>query len=59
MTNYVITKYNSTDESIENVVTNMETHLETRDSTNNPIFCIDIVNQGVNKFTGIVVTKGA
>ena len=60
MTLYAATSFSKTDGDIATIVAAMKTHLQTRDSTNNPIWEIDIVRQDeITKYTGIVVTKGA
>jgi hypothetical protein len=60
MPNYVATDYAITGENLEVIAAAFETYLETRDSTNNPIFYIDIIQQGdLMRYTGVILTKGA
>jgi hypothetical protein len=68
MANYVVTKVTyptgSSATTIEGILASMETYIETRDSTTNPIFLMDIIQQKggtdlVTKYTGVILTKGA
>jgi len=56
MAAYAITKYITEDYDPTVVAANLETHIETLDSTNNPIVLCDIVyNAKTGKFVGIVL----
>jgi hypothetical protein len=55
MANYAITDYRTKIGAVADVLNEMETYLETKDSTTNPIYLIQIVQHGGSLVEGVIL----
>lgn len=58
MAAYVITDYKTDPGPAADVLAAMETYLETKDSTTNPIVMCTVVQIGPNRFQGVILHQG-
>lgn len=59
MAAYVITDYKTDPGDAASVLAAMETYIETKDSTNNPMVMVTVVQIGPNRFQGLILHQGA
>lgn len=57
MTNYAINKFTTDESDLATVVADLETQLETLDSTNDPVVYIDVVVLPNGFIQGVLITS--
>jgi len=57
MANYAVNDWVSTEGTVANVMAQLETKLETLDSTNDPVVLIDIVQLPNGLFVAVLITS--